>query len=319
MSNDNDDDKKQMIEDPICHECGSKNTEEDQNRGEICCVECGLVIDANIIDMGKDYRVFSDGEGTNNERHGMGATYTLHDKGLSTDIDWRNRDSSGAPISGKMAGVFRRLRTQQRRTIVKDSKERNLVQALEELRRLAGQMGLPASIREEGAYIYRKAVDAGLVRGRSIEGVVAASIHAACRLHKNAWTLDEIGRFSRTGRKEIGRTFRNIVRRLKLPVYPSRPEEYVPRFCAQLQLSPPIQGLALRILSDKRVIRVSAGRGPTGIAAAVVYMCAMMKKNNRTQREVAQAAGVTEVTIRNRFNEICEALEMDRSNPSYEG
>ena len=241
----------------------------------------------------------------------MPSTELLHDKGLTTEIDWRNKDFAGAGISSSTAKMFRRLRRQHQRTRISNSKERNLSVALAELQRLGSQMDLPKQVREQAAYIYRKAVEKGLVRGRSIEGVVAASIYAACRMGQIPRTLDEVGAYSRTGRKEIGRTFRAVAQELKLRVQPSNPKDYIPRFCSILNLPQISQRQALEILADAERIELTAGRGPTGIAAASVYLASLMTKNSRTQREVSEAAGITEVTIRNRYKELCKALSIN--------
>ena len=146
-------------EDRPCEDCGSKEWETNDARGEKSCKACGLVRNDYEIDYGKDWRVFSDGEGTNNERTGMPQTNLLHDKGLTTDMGWQNKDYSGAAISGDAAKRMNRLRRQHARTRVRNSTERNLVLALGELDRLSGNMGLPTTIREEAAFIYRKAVE----------------------------------------------------------------------------------------------------------------------------------------------------------------
>jgi len=297
-----------------CNECGAGSAKVQENgNGEYECHDCGLILGL-AIDMGKDYRVFADGAGANNERHGMAATWLLHDKGLTTDICRMNKDSSGAPIKGEFRKRLGRLRRQQQRTRIRNSTERNLVQALYELQRLASQMGLNETIREQAAYIYRKAAEAKLVQGRSIEGVVAASIHAACRLNGIHRTLDEIGRHSRIGRKEIGRTYRKVKQQLHLRIAPSSAQGFVPAFCSKLQVPPAIEAEAMAILAEKKVKKIATGRSPTGIAAAVVYLsCMKNPESYRTQRDVAAAAGVTEVTIRNRYNDICDALEIDRN------
>ena len=286
----------------------------ENHTGEMECGDCGL-IQGIVIDMGKEWRVFSDGSGAEMERTGQAPTWMLHDKGLTTDIDWRNRDHAGAPLKGDFARRIRRIRTQHRRTRIRNSTERNLVTALSELNRLAAQMALPQTIREEAAYIYRKAVEAKLVRGRSIEGVVAASLYAACRMRGNPRTLDEVGLHSRTGRKEIGRTFRAIKMELMLDVSPARPEGYIARFSDSLGLPPAVQGEAHEILTNVDQAQMMAGRGPTGIAAAAVYLASRMGDHKRTQREVSQAAGVTEVTIRNRYREMCDILKLDPNDP----
>jgi|TARA_B100000282_G_scaffold296874_1_gene280707 transcription initiation factor TFIIB len=293
-----------------CSECGSRNHYED-DKGEISCVECGLVLTGVVIDSGPEWRNYGEGEANSQERTGMPNTELLHDKGLTTDIDWRNRDFAGASLNSNSAKIFRRLRRQHQRTRISNSKERNLSVALAELQRIASQMGLPRPVREQSAFIYRKAVEKGLVRGRSIEGVVAASIYAACRMGNIPRTLDEVGAFSRTGRKEIGRTYREVAKALSLRVAPSSPSEYIPRFCSILNLPNLTETRAMKILSDAEKIELTAGRGPTGIAARSVYLASLITQNARTQKEVSEAAGITEVTIRNRYKELCVALSIN--------
>ena len=299
---------------PQCEECGSNDIQDDAN-GFPCCQQCGLVQSSLSIDYGKDNRVFSDGSGMESERWGMPKTDLIHDGGLSTDISWQNKDYSGNPLAKGMASKIHRLRRQHQRTRIKDATERNLVVALAELQRLAGQMGLPQTIKESAARHYKNAVKMKLVRGRSIEGVVAASLYLSCRMADAPRTLDEVGHYSRTGRKEIGRTYRAIVKALKIKVPPAEPHGYVPRFCTSLNLPTPVQVRALRLVHENEKSNGMAGRGPTGIAAAAVYLAAMLKGHNRTQREVAVAAGVTEVTIRNRFKEMCADFGFNPSNP----
>lgn len=297
-----------------CGECKSRNLNLDAT--EPYCEDCGLVMKDGLIDLGKDNRVFSDGSGMENERWGQPKTNLLHDGGLTTEMAPALRDGSGAPLSATQRKKYNRLRRQNQRTRIRDAKERNLVTALNELDRLAGQMGLPRNIREDAARIYKQAVYKKLVRGRSIEGVVAACVHASCRINHMARTLDEIGMHSRTGRKEIGRTFKKVMKELKIRIYPAPPSEYVPRFCSHLQLNAPTEGMARTILGRKEISSISAGRGPTGIAAAAVYLSARINGIVRTQREVSQAAGVTEVTIRNRYKEICDVLNINPDSPS---
>jgi len=293
-----------------CQECAGK-VQENPDTGEMECFDCGLVA-GQAIDMGKDYRSFSDGSG-DSERHGMKKTYLIHDGGLSTDISAGYKDAHGKAITGDFRKRLYRLRLHHQRSRVQKSSERNMVQALYELQRLASHMGLSESVREQAAYIYKKAAEKKLVQGRSIEGVVAASIHAACRDNGIHRTLDEIGRHSRIGRKEIGRTYRKVKQDLGLKIRPAQPVGFVSSFCNKLEVPTLIESEAFTLLEDPRIRKVAAGRSPTGIAAAVVYLaCMKYPENYRTQRDVAQAAGVTEVTIRNRYNEICDVLGLDR-------
>lgn len=294
-----------------CSDCNCKIFETLNKTGEEVCSDCGLVYSNVSIDEGPDWNNYQDNSAAENgDRAGMPSTNLLHDKGLTTDIGWKNSDYSGANLGSENSKLFRRLRRQHQRTRVSSSTERNLAVALGELQRLAAQMALPKDVREESAFIYRKAVEKKLVRGRSIEGVVAASLYAACRMRKIPRTLDEVGKFSRTGRKEIGRTFRAIAKELQISVQPSSPADYIPRFCSILNLPQEVNAQSLFLLSEAEKADLTAGRGPTGIAAASVYLASKMKGYEKTQREISDAAGVTEVTIRNRYKEMVNALNI---------
>ena len=314
-----DKDKKEVADDfhydaYICPECDSKNI--NFGADEPHCQQCGLVMKEWSIDLGKDNRVFADGSGMEGERWGMPKSDLYHDGGLTTDMAPAYKDGAGGRLSASQRRKYNRLRRQHQRTRIRDSKERNLVTALNELDRLGSQMSLPRSVRENAARIYKRAVERKLVRGRSIEGVVAACIHAACRLNKMSRTLDEIGQHSRTGRKEIGRTYKRVMKDLGIRILPTPPTEYVPRFSSQLQLDARTESLATRILEYESVTALGTGRGPTGLAAAAVYLATRIKGVTRTQRDVAMAAGVTEVTIRNRYKEICQTLGLDPDSPT---
>jgi len=159
--------------------------------------------------------------------------------------------------------------------------------------------------------IYRKAVLKNLIRGRSIEGVSAAALYAACRQCNVPRTLDEIAGSSRVSRKEIGRTYRFIARELGLKLMPTSPQDYISRFCSELKLSGDVQSKAIEILKDAADKELTSGRGPTGVSAASIYIASILCGERRTQREVADVAGVTEVTIRNRYKELAERLDID--------
>ena len=234
----------------VCPECGSHHLVRDYERGELLCEDCGLVLDDQFIDQGPEWRAFDVEQGEKRARTGAPMTYTIHDKGLSTEISWKNKDSYGKSIPTRNRAQLYRLRKWQRRIRVSNATERNLAFALSELDRMASAMGLPRNVRETAAMIYRKAVNKNLIRGRSIEGVVAASLYAACRQCGVPRTLDEVANSSRVGRKEIGRTYRFMTRELKLKLMPTKPQDYVQRFCSELKLSGEVQSKAAEILKD---------------------------------------------------------------------
>ncbi len=303
--------EKQKIEETVkCPECGSTHLSRDFSRAELVCEDCGLVIDEDLIDHGPEWRAFDSDQREKRARTGAPMTYTIHDKGLSTIIDWKNRDSYGKSIPTRNRAQLYRLRKWQRRVRISGATERSLAIALSGLDRLASSMSLPRTVRETAAMIYRKAALKKLVRGRSIEGVTAASLYAACRQCNVPRTLDEISNTARISRKEIGRTYRYISRELELKLMPTSPQDYISRFCSVLKLSADVKAKTLEILHEAANRELTSGRGPTGIAAASLYIASVLCGERRTQREVADVAGVTEVTIRNRYKELAEKLDI---------
>jgi transcription initiation factor TFIIB len=305
------DKNKQKIEETIkCPKCGSTNLSRDYRRGELICNDCGLVIEEDFIDHGPEWRAFDSEQREKRVRVGAPMTYTIHDKGLSTMISWTNRDAYGKFIPTRNRAQLYRLRKWQTRTRISDGTERNLALALSALDQMSSALSLPKNVRETAAVIYRKAVRKKLIRGRTIEGVTAAVLYAACRQCNVPRTLEEISNISQMKKKEIGRNYRNILHRLELKLLPTTPQDYISRFCSILKLSSDVQAKTLEILQEAAQQEITSGRGPTGIAAASIYIASVLCGERRTQREIAEVAGVTEVTIRNRYKEIAEKLDI---------
>ena len=237
-------------------------------------------------------------------------TYMIHDKGLSTMIDWKNRDIFGKEISAKIRGQIYRLRKWQSRIRVSDATERNLTFALSELDRMASNLDLQKNLRECSAKIYRDAVEAHLIRGRSIEGVAAASLYAACRMFKVPRTLNEIAEVARVNKKEIGRSYRFISKELELNLNPTKPLDFLSRFVSELELSAECHKKAKKIIKIAEIRGLTSGRGPTGVCAAAIYAASILTEERRTQRVIAKTSQVTEVTVRNRFQELVENLDL---------
>jgi transcription initiation factor TFIIB len=303
---------KQTIEETMnCPKCSSTHLIKDYSRAELVCEKCGLVIDAEIMDHGPEWRAFDSDQREKRARTGSPMTYTIHDKGLSTMIGWQNRDSYGKSIPTRNRAQLYRLRKWQTRTRISDGTERNLAIALSNLDRISSSLGLPRNVRETAAMIYRKAVRRKFIRGRSIEGVSAAVLYAACRQCNVPRTLDEISRVANMPKKEIGRNYRNISRKLELKLLPTTPQDYISRFCSELRLSNDVQVKTSEILKQAAREELTSGRGPTGLASAALYIASVICGERRTQREVANVAGVTEVTIRNRYKELAKKLDID--------
>lgn len=274
------------------------------------CEECGLIHSEKHIDNGPEWRAFDADQKKKRTRTGAPMTYMIHDKGLSTMIDWKNRDIFGKEIPAKLRGQIYRLRKWQSRIRVSDATERNLTFALSELDRMASNLDLQKNLRECSAKIYRDAVEKHLIRGRSIEGVAAASLYAACRLYKVPRTLNEIAEIARVDKKEIGRSFRFISIELNLSLNPTKPTDYLARFISELNLSEECHTLSKKIIKMAEQRGLTSGRGPTGVCAAAIYAATILSKERRTQRKIAKISQVTEVTVRNRFSELVENLPL---------
>ncbi|MFX1571069.1 MAG: transcription initiation factor IIB [Promethearchaeota archaeon] len=297
------------IDNTKCIECG-ENIFFDENRGLKVCEKCGLVHSEKHIDRGPEWRAFDADQKKKRTRTGAPMTYMIHDKGLSTMIDWKNKDIFGKEIPAKLRGQIFRLRKWQSRIRVSDATERNLTFALSELDRMASNLDLQKNLRECSAKIYRDAVEAHLIRGRSIEGVAAASLYAACRMYKVPRTLNEIAEVARVDKKEIGRSFRFISKELDLNLNPTKPMDFLTRFISELQLTTDCQKIAKSIIRMAEERGLTSGRGPTGVCAAAIYASCILSNERRTQRKIARISCVTEVTVRNRFSELVENLNL---------
>ena len=292
----------------VCPECGGSIVA-DEARGETVCSDCGLIIDEDSIDRGPEWRAFDSAERDQKSRVGAPTTNLMHDKGLSTNIGWQNKDAYGNALSSRQREQMQRLRTWNERFRTRDSKERNLKQALGEIDRMASALGLPENVRETASVIYRRALDEDLLPGRSIEGVATAALYAAARQAGTPRSLDEVERVSRVEKMELTRTYRYVVRELSLQVKPADPAQYVPRFASDLDLSDEAERRARELLESAKRAAIHSGKSPVGLAAAAVYAAALLTNEKVTQSQVSEVADVSEVTIRNRYKELLEAAD----------
>jgi transcription initiation factor TFIIB len=291
-----------------CPECTSTRLMRDYECAEIVCMDCGFVVTQKIADRGPEWRAFDDDQRSKRTRVGAPLTYTIHDKGLSTTIDWHDRDVYGKSLSpGQKAQVYR-LRKWQRRIRVSDATERNLAFALSEITKISNNLNLPKNILETASVIYRKAVKERLIRGRSIQGVTSAALYLACRQCGLPRTLDEISQASTVPKKEVGRSYRFLIKELNYSIPPLKPSQYITKFSNQLTMQGKVEEIAHKILTSAKELKLTSGRGPTGIAAAASYIASVLTGERKTQREIAEIAQVTEVTIRNRYKELVDKL-----------
>ena len=300
-----------IFSEEMCPECGSNIIIRNEDSGEIVCGSCGLVITDQIIDRGAEWRAFTQSEKESRSRVGVPLSFSVHDKGLTTMIGRVGRDAFGRKIPLKTKLQMLRLRKWQIRSRVHSSVDRNLAQAMAELDRLTDKLHIPPPIKEKAAVIYRKALDKGLVRGRSISAIAAAALYAACRVTQTPRTLREISRHSPINKKDIARCYRLLLRELKLQMPVPAAQLRVPKIAAKVGIGEKTQQTAVEILREAGRLKSTAGKDPMGLAAAALYIACVMNDEKRTQKMIADAAGVTEVTIRNRYKGLKEVLNLD--------
>jgi transcription initiation factor TFIIB len=298
-----------LMQQGLCPDCGGSEFITDMETGEIACSQCGLVLQEEMLDQKPEWRAFTPEERRSKVRVGSPSTLRQFDKGLSTTFQ-PYKDTYGKTLPVKERLKMQRLRKWNIRARMHSSVERNLSQAMHELTLLTDKLRIPPDVEENAALIYRKALERGLVRGRSIKGIAAASLYAACRLTRTPRSLKQIVEASTRNRKEIARCFRLIQRELNLSMPIDDPIKYVPKIASQVKLSQKAQNLAIQLLQQAADIKADVGKGPAGVAAAALYIASIMTGKKVTQKDLANAAGVTEVTVRNRYDGLDKSLTL---------
>ena len=288
-----------------CPRCAKGPMVADTSGGELFCSNCGYVIKEKIEDKGVEWRAFSLEEINERAHTGLPSSLAIHDMGLATIIGKANRDASGKSLSASMRTTIERLRTWDGRSQVHESADRNRRQAFSELDRMVDKLNVNDAVIEKAAYIYRKALERGMIRGRSISAMIAACLYAACRDTETPRTLKDISAISNIKKKDLARCYRVLFKELDLRMPVVDPAKCISRIASKARLKERTKRRALEILRRARETRTSAGKDPMGLAAAALYLACVMENDSKTQKDLADAAGVTEVTIRNR----CKGLK----------
>jgi transcription initiation factor TFIIB len=304
---------------PVCSICKSNQIITDSDSGELICSKCGQVISDKVEQEGPEWRNFdllassmgqSNGSNSRN-RVGMSTSLARHDMGLSTIIGRTDRDASGQKIDAAMRTTMDRLRFWDYRTQIRSATDRNLRNAFFKLDILKDRLGLSDSVVEKAAYIYRKTQERGLVRGRTISGVLAAAIYIACREVGISRTLKDIAAYSDVKLKEVAKSYRLLCIELDLKVPIVDPMKYIAKVANKANLSEKTKRQAAEIMNNITKREISAGKNPMGLAASVLYMSSLKTGENITQGHLSDAAGVTEVTLRNRYKDLMNRLELN--------
>lgn len=288
-----------------CPECGAHIVYRDD---EHVCSSCGLVTGSDRLDRGPEWRG-NPTERKQRRRTGAPLTRARHDRGLSTEIGY----ASGSDVPAGNPTRYARLRREHNRAQIRTKAERNRVYGFTEIRRICSALELPRSIRERACVVFEDAQDAGLFKGRSLEGFAAAAVYAACRIEHVGRTRQEVIQVARADESELGVAYDAINRDLGLPIAPLDPREYLPRLASHLEVPSGVEQIA-RCYADWLMDEgLAAGRKPGGVAGACLYEAAGKSGVKLSQREVADAADVSPVTVRG-VSQLIDETEVPSTN-----
>lgn len=288
-----------------CSECGSSKLLTDQNRGEIYCKSCGNIIENNLINFEREWKEFDSDQAKKRRRTGLPLSYTSLDMGLKTEI---GSSSEIKNLKSKVKAKFFRLRKWQFR---ETSMKSNLRFALSYLKVLSSNLRLTRVAEEEAAKLYTLIAYKGLTKGRNIETIMASIAYIVCKKYGIPRSVDEVCEISNLDKRVLLRMQKIVIRELKLKVIPHSPIDYLARFCSKLNLGVEIQSKAMKLLEDIEKEGLANGKDPRSIAAATLYIVAFDSKERTTQRELVDVAGITEVTVRKRYQEIVDKLNLE--------
>jgi transcription initiation factor TFIIB len=284
----------------MCSACRSEVVVTDHECGEVICSRCGVVVDRLESSTIQEWRAFSIDDFYRKSRIGGATSLARYNKGLLTTIG-NSRDSKERGFN------FGRIRVWDFR--IQAANDRSLKQALPTLEHLKESLGLPETIVEKSAYFYRKAARINLIKGRTVSSVLAASVYLACRELETPRTLNEVSSASNVSRKKISRDYRLLVHTFDPRIPAIDHMRCVTRIGNKVGVSEKTKRMAIKIMRQVIAMQISAGKGPMGIAATVLYIACLQAGEIKTQKELSIAAGVTEVTIRNRYSELKKYLQ----------
>jgi transcription initiation factor TFIIB len=276
-----------------CSECGGRLVE-DQSTKELHCEECGVVAETSNIDHGPEWRNFDDE--TNRSRVGAPLTETIHDRGLSTEISWEDKDGYGNTLAPKQREKMGRLRKWNKRFKTKDHKDRDLRKATTEILRMTSALGLPDSVSETASVIYRRASSEDLIKGYAIEAIASAALYISTRAEGIPRTFEEIGAVSRVNIKRIRRAQTRLRRELNIKLEPAEPAEYIPRYASKIDANHEIQREAIRL--SEEFTNSTHGHDPSNVAAAALHTASLQNDQYITQLEVEKACETSAPTLR---------------------
>ena len=294
-----------------CPICNGNSVVQDMETGETVCHECGYVHSTNAVDLGQEWRAFNYEQVEKRARSGAPISLTVHDRGLSSSIGWQSRDYNGRNLKPDVKAQFYRLRKWNRRTKINSSNQRNLAKALGFLNQLGDELNVPRSVSETAASVYRQILKEGATRGRTIHNLMAASLYVGCRMCDVSRSLTSIAEAANISKKEAARNYRYLHDLLDQDIPRISTGKIISKLVKQLNRSGRVEHVALDVLEGATDLRITSGKSPSGMAAASVYMACILLGEKVTQGSIATKARVTEVTIRNRYKELVDLLDLE--------
>ena len=275
----------------------------DAYTGEIACGSCGIVSSDQIVDQGSESVGSNPNDYMNNSRVGAKRSLKMIDMGLSTIIEAKDRDVTGKPLSLENRRMFYRLRMWDRNSRSAAS-SKSFQKAFILLDAISSKLGLPESVVEETAYLFRKIAARKILAGRSTSAMLCATIYITCRITDTPRTLQDVVEAGNIKKKVLQRTYRFLAKELDLSPEAYSPSEFVTRIAKGLTLSEKTQRLAFKILDLCAKKQVSTSKNPMAMAASAVYLASTITGESVSQLKISKISGISAVTIRERKKEI---------------
>jgi transcription initiation factor TFIIB len=294
-----------------CPNCDEQNIIQDMETGEIVCQSCGYVQKTDTMDRGQEWRAFTLQDRRDKPRAGAPRNITIHDQGLSSSICYQNRDYTGKRINQEKQIQFYRLRKWNRRAKIESGNQRNLAKAMGMLNQLGSEINVPRSVTETAALVYRQTLSKGGTRGRTIKNLVTASLYIGCRICNVSRSLTVISESANISKKEAAKNYRYLYGIVEQDIPSINTANIISMLVNKNDLSGKVERLALEILKAASELKITSGKSPSGMAAASVYISCILVGEKVTQGSIAAPARVTEVTIRNRYKELVNRLNLE--------
>lgn len=300
----------------ICPDCRVSPPQivEEFASGDLVCGDCGLVLGDRIIDTRSEWRTFANDEGDDPSRVGAAANPLLDGNQLDTVISRRDGGTGAAKDLNKTHG---------KATAMKG--ERNLVQSYKEIGAMCDSISLSKIVSDTAKQLYKRVEDEKLLRGKSSDAIIAACIFIACRQEKVGRTFREICALTRVPKKEIGRCYKTLQAKLQTNTSIMNSEDLMSRFCSNLLLPNYIQKAGVDLVKRAKELGTLAGKSPISVAAACIYLVSYLYRVPKTTRDIANVAGVSEVTIKSAYKSLYSErenlidIESLRTKPNGEG